>query len=907
MAEVNRRWVYPTVAVSQNKSMERIAVTGENVAYELVGIDGSRKFGCRPNSGFQHARTLSMLEDFSSEAFPPPTASKTSTVSDCFPIHFQIKENEFGFGFVYRVVTGGNAAIYMDFMPTLAVNASTSWQTILISDHSTDHVSPSADMDVVCMGRYVFTFVKGRACRTFYCDYDLGTTNFISLVIDGGPGETPILLNSEDTQPFDGATEPPRDPTSNPFDSTTAPLGRIVSTATDPDTDVDNPDRDYHLFYPGNYSFAYYLHNSTTGRRTALSTIAQRSEEDAPIDVSGRYLGITFDVDTEKFDQIFLFRSVKLQSVGGTYTGAILHLDNIYDIDDLKDSTPASAPYTGTNWKVKTAYYELDDIALAMQDIYLDKVSYESEIPYAGTAIGFGGSLIASDPLGPNNQPTYGPFTSAVSLANRIRNVGEIRWSSLTERSPELFPINNKYVPDVFQNRIYRLAAAGDFAVGFSRDRIYHIRRDSLYMMINDLHAGFGLAGRDAVSEAGPLIYFVTTKGLKAVSNNGQLDDVAALDNLILDDWYDDIQDLKLSFDPYSSCLFILNPNQDQIACLWFSTGRVSEIHDAPFTDLNPGIWPQDWNSLGASLPVNSNTVMVERTFFLQNAPSTLSANIPDGWEPRVYIFDFDRKKISFGGDAVSDGTSVLRTLDYTGDCIFEVENVTQSVGKTTITLKSDTTSSKTLSSGQGYDLVGAYVYLLSGSSIGSKAKIYKVVSGTAPVASGFTTAEITTEYFGGVRAGDKIALSPILFRMVGGALPMVRTEKDQVVTSFDMFLNKQVSSIGCHFSDVSGLHEGYQFFKGLVYNTDSDSAAVSAFPLDFAGTVIGNSIKVGESDDYAAFTKTGLTTTGRHGIQDSVLNPGVEIFCPDIDYKLMAMICRGRTTNTDTSERNPS
>jgi hypothetical protein len=83
------------------------------------------------------------------------------------------------------------------------------------------------------------------------------------------------------------------------------------------------------------------------------------------------------------------------------------------------------------------------------------------------------------------------------------------------------------------------------------------------------------------------------------------------------------------------------------------------------------------------------------------------------------------------------------------------------------------------------------------------------------------------------------------------------------------------------------------------------DSPAVSAIPVDFAGSIVGDSIKTGESDDYAAFTATGIQTRGRHGIQDSALNPGIEIFCPDVDYKLMAVICRGRTTNTDTSERN--
>ena len=74
---------------------------------------------------------------------------------------------------------------------------------------------------------------------------------------------------------------------------------------------------------------------------------------------------------------------------------------------------------------------------------------------------------------------------------------------------------------------------------------------------------------------------------------------------------------------------------------------------------------------------------------------------------------------------------------------------------------------------------------------------------------------------------------------------------------------------------------------------------------MDFAGSVIGDSIKTGESDDYAAFTDTSSVTRGKHGIQDSALNPGIESYCPDLDFKLMALICRGRATATDTGERN--
>jgi len=889
MAEINRRWIYPTITASENKGIERIALSGEGLAHEVVGIDGSRKFGCRPSSGFQYAHTLQTLTTFADVADrpystqPPPTPAKTSTVTDCFPVHFQIRENEFGYGFVYRVKSGANAAIYMDFQPSLAVDGSLGWRTVLLSDHATDHVSPTTNMDVVSMGRYVMVFVRGRAPRVFYIEPDATYTTYSHKVVNGGPGQAP----GEDT--FSTGTQ-----FANP--ALDYPRFRVATT-----TGI----ADAHQFESGDYSFAFYLHNSLTGRRTALSEVVGLEEGDI---TANDNIAVYFEADSTLYDQIYMFRSVRLQSVGGVYAGGILHLDGIYDLADLTKVDDDAAPYTA-DFNVYKAPYILSDISLAMQDIYLDRTIYDEEMPYAGSAVPFEGSLIVSDPDGPSDTVvSAGPLQTAISIGERGRNIGEVRWSSLTERSPELFPINNKYVPDVYQNRISKLVRTGEFAVGFSSDRLYHMRRNGVYLRIDDLHAGYGLAARDGVASMGPVIYFLTTKGLKSVANNGQLNDVQALDNLLLEDWYDDLADLRVGFDPYASCLFVLNPNQQQTVCMWFGTGRISEFHDVPFDDVRTGIWQKGWDNNAAVMPTfSSSTTMVERAFFVQNHPSTLTANIPNGWQPRVYILDFDRVKESNDADAIADGTATIRTLEYDGDVLFKVGGVSTASGVTTADILSDITTSKTLSSGSGYDLVGAYAYIVASSDaskVGTKTQIFSVSPGTAPPTLGVGGPTITFNRWDALAVGDVIALSPVLFRYVGGALPMVRTEDNQVVSSMDLFQNKQVSSVGCHFSDVSGGTTGYKFFRGLVYNTDSDSAAVSSIPLDFSGTIIGESIKNGESEDYAAFTATGIQTRGRHGIQDSALNPGIEIFCPDVDYKLMAVICRGRTTNTDTSER---
>lgn len=1052
MPEVNRRWIYPTVNASENKGIERIALSGEGTAHEVVGVDGSRRFGCRPSSGFRLAHTFDIYKDFSGtaarpfSAVAPPTQAKTSTITDCYPIHFQISEGEFGHGFVYRVKATGttNSAIYMDFVPTNTVDAATGWRTVLISNHHADaggHILSTDRMDVVSMGRYVYIFVQGRPVRVFYTQFNdhfqatatftfgdtefddhnsetitiidgnglsktytikndysadasnlefnagaspnVAATNLVNLIngstghngtitavanpdegggallgkvvltqeISGAAGDTTISHTSNwdaicDTNPpaaFSGGTPtfthkivdggPGPRPQAGGFGQQSEPAnfvttdgsagrgtsyvegsalqGKMVSAAHTSSPTIP-ANTDFNLFKKGNYTFGYYLHDSLTGRRTALTEIVSINEDNAtlPDQTNGNFLGFVLEVDTDLYDQVFMFRSVKQQSVGGTYAGSIMHLDTIYDINDTSIDTEAQLGIrTDQNYpeniKIFQLFYQLDDIALAMQDIYLDKLVCDDEMPFAGSAVPFENTLIVADPRSSSSTDLV------TSTDSRVRNIGELRWSSLTERSPELFPINNKYSPDVYQNRVIRLCRAGEFAIGFSRDRLYHIRRNGIFLKIEEMHSGFGLAADNGYATAGPMVYYITRKGLKAVANNGQLDDVKALDNLLLEDWYEDMESLRLSFDPYISCLFVHNPVKEQTVCLWFSTGRVTELHDTCFTDVSSGIFARTYsrNSYDDTTPTpTTSTTMVERSFFLQNHPSTTAGEIPDNWRPRAYLLDVDREKVQVGSNDIAAGQPCIRTLDFPGDSIFTVHSVAQGSGTTTLTLKSGTTGTKTLSHASSLlsDLVGAKAYVLTSTAtdtIGTNKHILSHTKGTVN-ADGSGSMTITTKKSALIE-GDVIAISPMLVRYVGGALPMVRSQDGQVITSFDLFQNKQLSSVGCHFTDVSGGVTGYKFFRGLAFNTESDNAAVSAFPRDFSGTIIGDSIKAGESEDYAAFTTTGLTTTGRHGIQDSSLNPAIEVFVPDLDFKMMALICRGRSTNTDTGERN--
>ncbi len=927
MTERNKRWIYSTVEASENKSIDRSGLSGKDIANQVVGIDGSVKYGMRPSTGFRLYRELNITQDFNSTV--GFTHTKTSIVTDFFPVQFHISEGNFGQGFVYRVKSASNnyAAIYMDYCPTATVDSAAGWRTVLLSKHAASptaaDISPTAKMDVASVGRHVMIFMQGMTPRIFYINNAGGT--FTHKVFDSAIGKSPkfqSLLTSG------GAN--------------TAHDGRMVLSLTG--TPVTGLTDSSSKLSSGDYSFAYYFYNTQTGRRSPLSEISQILESDTGWGTADKYVNISVQYNSELWDQVYIFRSVKTQAVGGTYNASILHLDTIWDTTEptgaggseytentlRKNDTPSitltDAAGTSIVYKNKIGTFQLDDIALTMQDVYLDKVIYEEETPRGKSCEVLDGTLLVADPQG--GTP---PTTNSGSIAERERNVGELRWSSVTEKSPELFPINNKYSPEIFQNRIEALSKVGDFAVGFSRDRLYHIRREGLYLKIEDLHAGFGIAGLEASSDAGPLCYFVSHKGLKAVANNGQLDDVRNLDNLLAGAWRDNLDSLRMAYDPYASCLFILNPVQDQSVCMWFSTGRISEFHDVPFTDVKKGVCPLKWSSNSEFTNINNafttTDTMVERAFFLQNADSITASEIPTNWKPRVYILDIDRNKTAgANATAISGYVKLVRTLDIIGDGKFSVaaNSVTASGNTFQFPLESgsylDTGTSKAGGTNGGQNVHGAKAYVVACSNpdlIGEKFTVLntKVTSGGSDTTAGGASQTMTVVVSNkgwpvGLNAAGvtfSFCLSPMYVNWVGGSLPMTRMEDGMVQTSSDMFRNKQISSIGCHFIDVSGGYSGSNFYEGEAYKGSNDDPSLRAIPSDFSGSIIGSSIETGETAHYAAFKGTDTNTAGRHGIQDSVLAPGFRSYISDLDYKLMSIIVRGRSSDTDTSERSTS
>ena len=86
------------------------------------------------------------------------------------------------------------------------------------------------------------------------------------------------------------------------------------------------------------------------------------------------------------------------------------------------------------------------------------------------------------------------------------------------------------------------------------------------------------------------------------------------------------------------------------------------------------------------------------------------------------------------------------------------------------------------------------------------------------------------------------------------------------------------------------------------MFEGEDETAKSFAVSLDRTGDLV-NSIVEGESDNWAAFENPTVTTVrGRHGVKGFSLSPGLEIFCVDVDYRLLQVQAKGTITATSNT-----
>ena len=891
-------WMYPTVETTEDKRATRLSVVPPK-SYEVIGADGLTEGGLRVFPGFKSVHKFGGATAWNT-AIGGSNHNETSKIIDVFPINFAVGDDGYGYGFVYRIrrkasgsplAVSTSADILIDYYETKTATLADRWHRNKVV---ATNVSATKQMSVSVFGKHIYVFVEDTDVKTFSTD----PTNSYNptTVILPGPGLQPELLSPSDPGNIGALNDNSR--------SSLPGYGKIFLTNQGPTDIIGAWERIQKLdgtyispgglsvyTYPdkfedattiinyGDYAYGYILFNSQNGRRSALSKVADAVEADYPTSAGNRinsFVMLELVYDSSKYDQCYIYRSVRVQSAGGTYIASIMHLERIITLADYVDKYN-SVPMPN-NTKHVTYWFTLTDRQLIYQDVFLDRALFDEKMPKGGLSLMYEGTMLVG-----NISSQQDSWVSENRPNDSFTGLGEFRWSSLTDLSPELFPPGNSYVPSLRSNEIIAARQAGPNCIAFSRDRQYHIRKEANYIKVQEMHEGFGVVNSKALDTVGSMVYFVTTKGIKAVDTQGALDDVRSLNGLILGDWASTLDYVSVSFDPTLSALFIHNEKKQHTACFWFTTASVTELLDTTFSQVVRGVWPQNFTLSNDSNPQYANPLL-ERCFWLKNnylassggVEEISASNVNPEWE--LMTVDYQR----------DNGALTLLPLDAGAD--------------TTATVYSNGVFF--VNSGGGEiipsNVNGRYAYVLSSTNranIGRKV-LMKEIGSTGP----FT--EIRTFDNGGfafsLNAGDVIGFSPVYFRWVGGPI-MPQAEDGTLIGSQDWFRVKHVKSVTPHFTGVSGPtitnFPTACRYRGLVYRGNSNTPTV-------AETVNQDDQLVRSILDdtpiwSSAFGTNLSTSSGKYGIDGATLAPGIEIFCPDLDYMMCGVMVSGSMRST--------
>ena len=658
-----------------------------------------------------------------------------------------------------------------------------------------------------------------------------------------------------------------------------------------------------------------------------MSDVSSTGDDAGATDVSSLYVGTHLQYDRRKWDRAFLYRSVRTEDAGGTLTASVMHLEKIISLDDyelIPDTT--LYPLWKIDQDIRNAIYwfELEDKQLIFQDPYLDQTLFDKTMPFGGASALYDGTLFVSNITGT-------PETVDNSTSELYRNVGEIRWSSLAERSPELFPVSNYYLPEDGNSDIIAFEKAASNMIAFSKDRIYHMRRVTSgvggFVKINEIHKGFGIVNPKASTSVGNTVYFLSSKGLKTIDSTGRMDDVKSIDQLIVEDWKNDLDVCEVHYDSVVSCIYILNPRAEEMVCFWFNTGKITMMHDVPFTTGGEGFFPVNRGSTSSA--TNFDGELEKRVMFLQNIKVKNSDNLTENypilgstvttaahkWSPKIWIYDHKKEntqnRLLVTDSAASRADNiqvggVIRTDSETNGRQKYFLEVGTSGGSLYFTQSdlykylyvTNNTEANSPYAGLKYILLNIEDNKdIGGSTVNGKQRITvhpeghntNINPGTAtdPSNNG-SIAKSTSDN----SAGDFIVLSPIPFEYVGH--PLVDISADGVTNPMDFHSVKYVDSIGIAISDISNTSIDYKVMRSEVglYEGNNETALVSSQPVKTNGTAdsgFANNLGSG------TFISLGDST----GTQSTSLIPFFKAKVIGATFRLISILVSGKILGT--------
>ena len=205
---------------------------------------------------------------------------------------------------------------------------------------------------------------------------------------------------------------------------------------------------------------------------------------------------------------------------------------------------------------------------------------------------------------------------------------------------------------------------------------------------------------------------------------------------------------------------------------------------------------------------------------------------------------------------------------------------------------------------------IGAFLYCLEDSTtpanVGKKSQIKAVAS-----AGTNTTFNMVDNTLDNLSSTAKVGVSPVFMEItanqVGVQTSVMGTSREienvhnlkQINEIKAAFLEKEIGALTSAVDNNATTTAAK--FQGIIYEGNEETPPHAAVPEKPDGTQL-SSIIDGSSTYPVAFGGSD-TFSGVQGPLGFTLTPGIRIFCPDVDFRLISFRCSGRNLDTESSE----
>lgn len=295
---------------------------------------------------------------------------------------------------------------------------------------------------------------------------------------------------------------------------------------------------------------------------------------------------------------------------------------------------------------------------------------------------------------------------------------GGFRWSATGVYAPEQFNGAYRYPGKLGDGTVIQMVEAGGLLYLLTSAVVYIIQKVGTQLGFSRFHSGRGLASVGAAHAVGNDLMMMTPLGI-GVINGADLQIFSQLDRVIYEDWVGHLDAVVSAPDAYMGASFWVNTYLQKAIVIWHVTKTATLLDHCPF--------------IGA-------TSMPHPTA---------------GGAPRAFF-------------TTSDGVVVYPDAEVTGNHTMMTIAGTLNGMVTTASASALVDSAATFGTSDASGMIGAYVYMVTGSHAGS---FYRITANT-------NTTTLAAAFGTTTAVGDRYAISPVPFELV---LPPIKSTTDQV------------------------------------------------------------------------------------------------------------------------------